>query len=80
MLLFVVDDHPDRAAENGPAPASGARRPQNRPLLGVRCGGASAAGGNFCADCPLARMHLVRDRERRALHAGTQDRVAGCSG
>ncbi|GIY86389.1 hypothetical protein CDAR_545751 [Caerostris darwini] len=78
--LFSVDDHPDRPAENGPPSPAGSSGSQNRPLLGVRGRRASAAGGNFCADCPLVSMHLVRNSERGTVHAGAQDRMAGRAG
>lgn len=59
-----TDNNPHRPAQDGAAPAPGARGPQDRPLLRVRSGRPFAAHGNICAVRALASLHLVRTLQR----------------
>lgn len=77
---MLADDDADRSPEDRPAPAAGASGPQNRPLLGVRGRGALAPRGRLRAHRPLAGLHLVRHRQRRAPLPSEQDRMVGRAG
>lgn len=75
--ISLLDDDPDRSAEDRSPAAPGAGSPQNRPLLGVWGRGALAPRGCLRAHCPLASLHLVRNRQCGAALPRQQDRLAG---
>lgn len=67
-LPLPPDHHPDRAAENGPPPAIGARRQEAGPVLRVRRGRPVPPHVHLRPHCALACLHLVRRRETVLMH------------
>jgi len=81
VLFDVADDNADWSAEDGAPAAAGAGRSQAGPLLGVRSGRSAPAHGNVRPDSALARLHLVRHRQRRTSDAcRAEDRLVGRAG
>lgn len=57
-----ADHHAHRSAEDRPTVAIGPCGQEDRPVLGIRGGGAAAVDGHVRADRALAGVHMVRDR------------------
>lgn len=80
IFSVLADHHSYRPAEDRPAVEAGPGGAEDRQVLGVRRRRAAAADGHVRADRPLAGVHLVRDRQRRAASRRQQGGVAGHTG